>query len=93
MDTKGNIASIPTALIGLLTASLVLYIVMLVWQPIVVDSLFPLLNNAQAFRYGAAAITIMQVTVLVAAASILIVFFQEIKGGGGSQPPVQGYYG
>jgi hypothetical protein len=92
VNSKGGMETIPNALVGLLTAVLVLYVVVLIWQPITSTMLFPLLNNSAAFAYGGVAVTILQITILVAAVAILIVFFQDIRGGGREQPPTA-YYG
>lgn len=92
MNSKGGLETIPNALVGLLTAVLVLYVVALIWQPITSTMLFPLLNNSAAFAYGGIAVTILQITMLVAAVAILLVFLQDIRGGDRGQPPTA-YYG
>jgi len=89
MNTRGGMNEIVAALVGLFIAVIVFYVVMVIWQPITSMSLFPLLNNTEAFPHGPTAITLFNILVLVAVAMIFIAFFNEARGE--RRPPV-GYY-
>jgi len=89
MNQKGSMESMISAIIGLFVAIVVLYTVLVVWDPITNLLLFPLLNNAEAFPYGGAAVTLLQVIILVIVAVLFLAFFNEARGGG--RPPQ--YYG
>ena len=90
MNDKGGMNEVVGALVGLFIAIIVLYTVMVIWQPITSMLLFPLLNNAEAFPYGGAAVTLLQVFVLVAVAMIFLAFFNEARGER-QGPPGYGY--
>lgn len=89
MNQKGSIDTLVTALVGLMVGIITLYVVMAVWQPITTLYLYPMLNNAEAFTYGAATVTILQLLVLVVAVGIFVWFFKAITGK--DQPPGQYY--
>jgi len=80
MNTKGGTSDVIGALVGLFVALITLYTVMVVWEPITTLSLYPLLNNAEAFTHGATAVTLLHALVLVAVAAIFLAFFNEARG-------------
>jgi len=90
-NQKGGLNSMIEALVFLLMAIIVFYVVMVVWQPITSLNLFPLLNNTEAFgSYGPTTVLILMVFPLVAGAAILLAFFNHsIKG---ERPPQGPYY-
>lgn len=90
MNSKGGTNEIVAALVGLFIALITFYTVMVVWQPITSEALYPLLLNAEAFPYGNTAITLFNVLVLVAVAMIFLAFFNEARG---ERSPPPGYYG
>ena len=86
MNRKG-VGDIVGALGGLLLALITYYTVFIVWQPITTTALYPLLENAEAFPYGATTITILNVIPLIAGVAIFIVFFQQATKGDRQAPP------
>jgi len=86
MNRKGGMDDVITALVGLLVALITLLVVMTVWGPITSLTLFPLLNNTEAFSHGPTAVTLLQAFVLVAVAAIFLAFFSEARGE--RRPPV-----
>lgn len=81
--------AVTEAAVGLMVFGVVMYTVVLVWQPIVVDNLYPLLENSEAFTHGATAVTIFQVIILIVVAAALIAFFNQARGA--DRPPQYGY--
>lgn len=90
MNHKGDMNDLISALVMLFVAIITFYTVMVVWEPITSLSLYPLLENAEAFTYGSQAVTLLQVMVLVAVAAIFIAFFNHARG---ERRPPTGYYG
>ena len=88
MNNKGGMNDVVGALVGLLIAGMTLYVVMVVWDPLMNLMLFPLLSNAEAFPYGGAAITLLGVFVLVAVVMIFLAFFNEASGRDRQAPPM-----
>lgn len=71
----------------LMVAIIVLYIGMVIWQPITSDNLYPLLENAEAFTHGATAVTLLQVFPLAIVAALFLAFFRHITHGDRPQAP------
>lgn len=80
LNEKGGMEDAVSALAGLFVALIMLYVVMIIWQPVAVDLLFPILNNGDAFTYGSTAVTLLQALILVIVAALFIAFFNEIRG-------------
>lgn len=89
MNKKGSMENLISGLIWLLMFVIVMYVVMVIWQPITV-LLFPLLNNAQAFPQGSVAVTLLQLFPVVIVAAAFIAFFMTMQGKG-QNPPQYGY--
>lgn len=89
MNAKGGMENLITELVWLLMFVMVMYVVMLVWQPITV-LLYPLLNNAQAFPQGSVAVILLQLFPIIIVAAAFIAFFMGMQGKGQS-PPQYGY--
>lgn len=76
------------ALVFLMVAIIVLYIGMVIWQPITSDNLYPLLENTEAFTHGATAVTLLQLFPLLVVAALFLAFFGHIRQGDRPQAPV-----
>lgn len=90
MNTKGGMEDAIEAIGLLFVALITLYAVLVVWGPLTSVYLFPLLNNAEAFAYGAQAVVLLQVLILVIVAALFLAFFNHARGDKG-RPPA--YYG
>lgn len=86
MNIRGDLNDFVGAIVMLFVALLTFYVVMVIWDPITNQLLFPLLNNTEAFTYGPTAVTLFQVMVLVAVAAIFLAFFNQARGE--RRPPI-----
>lgn len=89
MNEKGNMENLISGLIWLFMFVIMLYITMVIWQPITV-LLYPILNNAAAFPQGGVAVVLLQLFPVVIVAASFIAFFMHIQGKG-QTPPQYGY--
>lgn len=90
MNQKGGMENLISGLVWLFMFIVVLYITMVIWQPITV-LLYPILNNAAAFPQGNVAVVLLQLFPLVIVAAAFIAFFMHVQGRGGQAPPQYGY--
>lgn len=88
MNQKGSMENLITSLVWVVMFVMVMYVTMVIWQPITV-LLYPLLNNAQAFPQGSVAVTLLQLFPVVIVIAAFIAFFMGMQGKG--NPPQYGY--
>lgn len=89
MNAKGGMENLITELVWLLMFVMVMYVVMVIWQPITV-LLFPLLNNTAAFPQGNVAVILLQLFPVIIVVAAFIAFFMGIQGKG-QGPQQYGY--
>ena len=88
LNSRGGMTNMIEATVFLMMFMITFFVVMLVWQPITTLSLYPLLNNTEAFgSFGPTAVLILQTMVLVIVASALLAFFNHARSG--DRPPQQ----
>lgn len=75
-------------LISLFFFMVIFYAWIVIYQPIMSEGVFPVLNNSAAFPQGSVAILLLQFLPIIVIIGVFIAFFNHIKG---SDRPEQSY--